>query len=82
LSRYSEAIPKLKQALVLDNGHIKAALSLSSIYKGYGNIDRATGVISQCLETSKAPELIEALVKLFHQSSNHNQALSWAKKTY
>ena len=80
MSRYSEAIPKLKQALILDNGHIKAALSLSTIYKGNGNLDRATEVISQCLETSKAPELIEALVKLFHQSSDHDQALLWAKK--
>ncbi len=80
MTRYSEAIPKLKQALILNNGHTNAALALSSIYKGSENLARATEVISHCIKTSEAPELIETLINLFHQLGDHNQALSWAKK--
>ncbi len=80
MHRYSEAIPHLKRAIILDPGHIKAAFALSSIYKANGMIEIACNIISNCLNNSEDPKLIEALINLLHLSGKNKEALAWAKR--
>ena len=80
MARYSEAIPLLKKALILDPGHTKATFALSSIYKIDEMFEIASDTISNCLKISEDPKLIEALINLLHRANKNKEALAWAKK--